>query len=879
VDLPEGPTALAIVLPGHRPHHLRGVHVPPSARLELSPIELVLDLQLAAGRIQAAARTTDGADVALTAEVRDLVAPTPPRSLAPTRLGPGAASVSVDLAPGLYALALGAPGYLGVELPVLVEPGVTHVLDDVMLTAGLAQDEALDVSLGAELGDRDGDGLDDAEERVPGRDGAVTDPTNADTDADGAPDGADTCPDTPDDQHDGDGDGVGDACDREPVLRRVAPTVGRAGDWVELRGPRVGAETPAVVVFGAAVALSEPGGGSDVVRVRVPTGATSGPLRLVASHGTTTSTATFTVLDSGPSGPRIYGVSRSWAVVGGAVTLEGAGFVGAQPVVVSVGGVPARILDLSVVDSAATPPRERLELVVDRVASGPVRVETTQGLALSVATLGVVAAPRVRALDPAAVRVGEYLRIDGEGFDTRVTGGAVEVVFSGDRRAPAERLTDDSLEVRVPAGARDGPVEVRHPAGSSLSAVDLRVLPAPARVDAVAPRAAAPGQSIVVSGHGLDQARVVRFAGVGGAVEALRWSATSSAVSVVVPPTARAGTVELVLADGSSVRTPPVVLLREVSLWREPAMVDGRGLGFGFDGTGGRLYVVSAVVDQVRVRELDAATWATVQDRSLAAPVPGTRFVSFQVAPSGAWGVLAGDTPTGPRSWVVDLPGFVLRGSCLDRPAFGAKTATFRFDGLSSRAYAVGALGSAPGEDAVLRLNQASGACERIATVPGAGTLAALISERAAPFALWVAHRTLGLRRWEPGAADYVGAWDGIAAASTQLFWAPDGTTLWAAGGPTLQRRVVGALPVELLAPSGPGAAAAQTSDGRWLLYTGRTTVGADAGLLIDLTRGEVSGAPATDLQSEFGLVAHPTRPVYVGAVARGGLARFELEE
>ncbi len=876
--VPEGSTEVVAVLPRHRPARLRGISVPAGALLELPPLVLGIDLSPTRRSVSGSVHTSDDATPPITSSVRRSDRSTDLLDLVVTPDG----AFTVDLDPGVYLLRFSAPGYVTARLAAVVTGEEDVILDQVTLAPG--SDEVSEEPLDAPGRDTDGDGLDDAEEQAEGRDGAITDPHRVDTDDDGVRDADDRCPSVADTQEDADADGTGDACDVEPILRAVSPGSGRVGDPVTLRGLRLDGGGPTAVAFGDAVALAENTDTSDVMRARVPAGATSAPLRLVSAHGVSTSTTTFVVLGDDDEGPRIYGVSRAWAPTNGPVDIDGAGFSG-SPLVVSVGGVIGQTGPAQVVDATAMPPRERVEVTFDRVTSGPVTVESRAGRAVGNASLAIVERPRVTQISPSAARVGEVVRIQGLGFDTRVTGGRVEVVFAPGVVAPPDRSTDHEIEVRVPTGASSGALEVLHPAGTALSSAVLTISPEPPRVTAIMPRAVSPGQTTAVLGERLDTVRTVRFRRGAGTVDATRWSSSASAISVVVPTDATAGAVELVMSDGASVLTPPLMFLRETSFYREPAILDGRGVGFGFDGAGARVFLVTTAADRLRVRELDASTWVAVQDRTIASPVANTVFRAFQVAPTGTWGVLVGDTPAGPRTWVVDLPAFAIRGSCADRPA-GAltPTSTFRFDGLSSRAYAVGALGSAAGEDTILRVNQVSGACERIASVAGAGGLAATLVERAAPFALVVTHRVLGLRRWEPAAASYVGAWDGVATAHAQLFWDPDGLRVWGAGGPTITRFSPGAVPAvppldvtSVTAPS--DSAVAQSSDRRWLLYTGRTGTGAEVGSLLDLTHAEVVGTPATDLQSSFGVIAHPVAGMFVGAVSRGGLARYEIEE
>jgi hypothetical protein len=96
-----------------------------------------------------------------------------------------------------------------VPLQYAMGPGTIEVTGRIIDKDEGHREYRLEIEL---MGDRDGDGIPDAEDPCP------TDPTNLDTDGDGVCEGDDNCWDTYNpEQADADGDGLGDLCDPCPL--------------------------------------------------------------------------------------------------------------------------------------------------------------------------------------------------------------------------------------------------------------------------------------------------------------------------------------------------------------------------------------------------------------------------------------------------------------------------------------------------------------------------------------------------------------------------------------------------------------------------------------------------------------------------------------
>jgi hypothetical protein len=159
--------------------------------------------------------------------------------------------------------------------------------------------------------------------------------------------------------------------------------------------------------------------------------------------------------------------------------------------------------------------------------------------------------PRVDSISPGEAEPGQVLSIKGSRFDSDASRN---IVCFGSTRVPAESLTGESLQVRVPTLA-SGTVAVTVEQGRGRSrAVDLRVL-APLRALGLEPSGALPGDEVVLSGEGFSgQVRVT----VAGA-EAKLLAVEARQLTFAVPP--------LEVAVGSEV---PVVVLTEGARHSQP---------------------------------------------------------------------------------------------------------------------------------------------------------------------------------------------------------------------------------------------------------------------------------------------------------------------
>jgi hypothetical protein len=898
-DLAPGRRSLVGLVAGVGAGRADGIRVEPGATTLVD--DLVVDTAAEGGPLLGRVRTADGAPVA-NARVRavDLSARLPalevrtgsdgrfgltagPSAFRVLVLGTGLRPARIDLVVPPTAVPLDVVVERtddGGPLGDLDDDGCPDAVDVDVENPWACADSDGDGRADEEDDDLDGDGLSTAEELSPGLDGVITRPDVADSDGDGVGDARDVCPTVIDvSQLDGDHDGRGDACDLEPRLDRLSPTSGGVGTRVRLDGARLVIPGELVVVeLGGVLTIPEPIT-SSVAWFRVPRGASSGRVRLLTPRGVGVSASSFDVVD----GPTVLELRPTWVVEDGEVEIIGTG-LSAGGLRVSSAGVELLVGDVEVEDASSSPPRERVRVRTAGAATGPVRVETVRGVAESAQSLDVVPRAAVRALTPNPAARGGALTVEGQGLSTLRTGGVVSVEFPGGARARAELERDDRIVVTVPIDAEPGPLVVHHPTGPVTTAPLALLAPEPSRprIDRLWPTIAEPGQSVRIEGAGLAATRAVRFVGAGGRVPAASFVVTAAGLEAVMPSAGLAGTIE-VLVGTSTLSTSRLRRISRRLYTPEPLFSSGQLAGFGYDASGSSVRAVDVGLAggarAPRLWSLDGATLGSptvIASLSLAdAEYP---LAAMQVAPSGDVAVVVSAVAT--LSLVVDLATGAVRGRCADRPARPRlpHSSTWSFDAASTYAYAVG---PSSGAEGVLRVRLSDGRCDVVGLTTPAGALAAVVATPTSPPRLLVSHRTLGLGRLDPTANVYTTTFGGPASSHQLLYWEPDGLHVWGLGGaPTtrLEARGAGANPP--IALSGldvaDHASAAVTRDGRWLVAS-RVGTGT---LVIDLVEGALAAdALAPDLDTTWGVVAHPTRTAVLAPSRRGGAVVIDFEE
>jgi hypothetical protein len=244
-----------------------------------------------------------------------------------------------------------------------------------------------------------------------------------------------------------------------PVVVLFNPTSGPVGTPVTITGVGFNDGTPATSVkFNGTTATFSKDSDTQIIAT-VPSGATSGPISVTDSAGTSTSLTSFSV--SPPGSPVVALFVPISGPVGTPVTITGDNFTGATAVTFN-GTSASYTVDTDQTISTTVPAG---------ATTGPVVVTTPAGTASGAVDFTVTSAgsPVLVAFTPTSGSVGTSVQITGTGFTDATT-----VAFNG-TTASFTVDSDTQITATVPAGATTGPIDVTTPSGTATSAVDFTV--------------------------------------------------------------------------------------------------------------------------------------------------------------------------------------------------------------------------------------------------------------------------------------------------------------------------------------------------------------------------------------------------------------------
>ena len=241
-----------------------------------------------------------------------------------------------------------------------------------------------------------------------------------------------------------------------PVFTSFSPTRGAPGSSVTLRGANFQVVTD--VLFNG-VSTSFTISSATQIRATVPS-TSSGRITLVYGSGEVESRRSYSVVYPRPSVSR---VSPTAASVGDTVTVTGRGFTGLTNVRLS--GVEADFT----VDSD-----RRLTFVVPEGAStGRIQLSNpgqTLNYSRTFTVLPPAGWPQLTRVNPSSARVGSAVTISGLNFE-----GTTAVTFNGTSAVDITVVSNSSLRVIVPVGARSGRIAVTNALGTTESSFTIRV--------------------------------------------------------------------------------------------------------------------------------------------------------------------------------------------------------------------------------------------------------------------------------------------------------------------------------------------------------------------------------------------------------------------
>jgi uncharacterized repeat protein (TIGR01451 family) len=235
-----------------------------------------------------------------------------------------------------------------------------------------------------------------------------------------------------------------------PFIREFAPARGPRGAPVLISGENF--TSGAIVKFNGATDPTTAVTALTQIHATVPTNATSGPITVTTSAGTSTNANIFHVP------PRLTSFTPTNGIVGSSIVITGANFVAVSDVLFNTGAAQSIIVNASNKLTAVLP---------TNATTGPLTVTTPGGVIISTGLFRVL--PNLTAFSPTLGPVGTPVTINGTSFFN------VTNVSFNNRSASFTNVSSTEIRATVPAGATTGPIRVATPDGLAVSATNFIV--------------------------------------------------------------------------------------------------------------------------------------------------------------------------------------------------------------------------------------------------------------------------------------------------------------------------------------------------------------------------------------------------------------------
>ena len=301
-----------------------------------------------------------------------------------------------------------------------------------------------------------------------------------------------------------------------PIVTGFSPIGGKAGDPIVITG--INFTTATNVSFNGTSASF--GVTSDTqITATVPTGASTGPIRIINPAGTNATGSNFII------GPFVTGFSPVAAQVGSQVVVDGLNFLEVTNVAfTSAAGGFTNAAAVQIV--AATQLRATVPV---GATNGPLRVISPSGTNVTSSNLTVFAlAPVITDFTPTNGLPGSAVTVNGANFL-----GATNVSFNG-VSATFNVTSDSQITTTVPASATTGPISVNTPGGAVTSAALFYL---PPRLTTVSPTTGVVGTSVTLTGTNFTGTTAVTFAGANSTVVVAPITSLGATQLVVLVPT------------------------------------------------------------------------------------------------------------------------------------------------------------------------------------------------------------------------------------------------------------------------------------------------------------------------------------------------------
>ncbi len=328
-----------------------------------------------------------------------------------------------------------------------------------------------------------------------------------------------------------------------PIITGFDPVVGAVNSQIVLSGLNF-ATSGLIVRFNGVAATSATATAPGQILARVPSTATTGPLTVTTSAGTSVTTSNFFVSGAAPF---VLGFTPTNGPRSTSLTITGINFTLANAV---------RFNGVLAPGATATADSQMLVPVPPGALTGPISITSPSGTGTSAALF--YAPPRFTSVTPASGVAGTGITITGTNFT-----GATSLTFAstnGTRLAvPFSVTASNQLTATVPTNALTGPLVITTPGGVIASPAAFPVLP---RLDTFTPVLGPAGTSVILQGQNFSGATAVRFNGSAAAFTVN----SSTQITATVPAGATTGILEIANADGSTSSANTFLVTRPTDL-------------------------------------------------------------------------------------------------------------------------------------------------------------------------------------------------------------------------------------------------------------------------------------------------------------------------
>ena len=335
------------------------------------------------------------------------------------------------------------------------------------------------------------------------------------------------------------------------VLEAFGPKVNRRGDMTII-GKNL--QNVQAVIFPESIRVTDIERISDEkIRVVVPYEAAAGRLTLELAGGKTIVSASEIVYVETFAPPTVsMGEGVESVRSGDEITIDG-DYLYNVATVSFAGNADVAADDEEMIVSID---RHRIVVRVPKQAlSGNVKIADAEGINVYSENEIVVRQPVIEKVAPLTVKAGEKITITGSDVDL-----IESVTFADGSKTDAVEVVDrKSVRVEVPATATDGTIRAVSYAGVETESEDALTLTLPTGLRVEAADRFKAGSEVTVSGKDLDLVTALSFA---SAEAAFDYDAESGSLTAAIPSTAVDGALTLTLANGTTVETEAVELVK-----------------------------------------------------------------------------------------------------------------------------------------------------------------------------------------------------------------------------------------------------------------------------------------------------------------------------